>query len=173
MYFAHFTPLLNCKLCIRICLCRIIFRCVCSCLWYFCLVYSPSLCGCIVSACPLRPVREFPCSDAGWGQSVESSNWMFPCIYAKLITAKQNCKATFHSLSNLEVILVLLWVYRSLDPCSAIYTDSAVSCSSLNRTRVMFFAFVRPHASVCEDSTARFCRTFKANPTRCHCHWSI
>ena len=87
---------------------------------------------------------------------MESSNRMLPCIYAKLITAKQNCKATFHSLSNLEVILVLLWVYRSLDPCSAIYTDSAVSCSSLNRTRVMF----RPHASVCEDSTARFCRTF-------------
>ena len=35
---------------------------------------------------------------------MESSNRMHPCIYAKLITAKQNCKATFHSLSNLEVI---------------------------------------------------------------------
>lgn len=60
MYFDHFAPLLNCKLCVKF-----------FCLWYTCLFCIASFLlflfcdgGCIVTDCPLGPVRGFHCDDA-------------------------------------------------------------------------------------------------------------
>ena len=54
----------------------------------------------MVVAGPLGPARRFSFDDTGWNQSVESSNRVFPCIFAKHIPSEQTYEATFNSLSN-------------------------------------------------------------------------
>ena len=141
---------------------------------FFCFVRFLLLCfeyingGCILTRSPSGPARRFHYDDAGWNQSMASNNRVFPCIHTKIVPTEEKCQAIFNSFSNPQVILVLLLFHRDFDLCSALYTNNTVSYSALCNKSVLFFAFVRPRTSLCEDGTLHDYRTVQTNPSRCH-----
>ena len=95
---------------------------------------------------------------------VEISQWRatigcFRVSVQKSSALMKSVKPISVPFSNPQIILVFLLFHRNFNPCSALYNNNTVSCSTLRDNTVEFLAFVRPSASLCEAGSLHDYRT--------------